>query len=564
MLEQMSARRPGYIARLLTIFVFLVLVIGLTATVVPAQELPPGQNEPTDAELGEKLEPIILKETRRGDVKTITLEIPVGADTFTTSGLPNTNWSTNPNLRVGFNQTLGHGAQRVYLFFDVSSIPGNATVQSALLRAFVNGFSPNGDAPMGLLARFLSTPWDASLLTWNNYQPSWGLEIGVGQIAATTGWIEAPLTSAVGEWVAGTRPNNGILIQGDETPQQRERVFTALNANNGLHPRLVVTYDVIVDTTPPTSSVNQLATWSPGTFNVSWSGTDNPGGSGIKNYDVQFRANNGVWQNWLTATTTTSASFTGQNGTRYDFRVRAVDKQNNVEAWPANPDTGTTVDTMPPSATVNPLPQYTFANTFNVTWVGTDTGSGPSGGSGIAHFDVEFQLNGGPWTPFATMTTTTSGTVLNALSGQVYAFRARAVDKVGNVQPLPANPQAQTTVSLGNPVASIMPFNVPISTVNNFLVQWTGQAPPGATIVAYDVQFRFNGGAWQNWLTNVNVTSQQFSAISGDGVYEFQVRARDSIGRVSPFNGGPASSIAVDVVAPKITVRIYNPVAADN
>jgi hypothetical protein len=162
------------------------------------------------------------------------------------------------------------------------------------------------------------------------------------------------------------------------------------------------------------------------------------------------------------------------------------------------------------------------------------------------------------------MTTTTSGTVLNALSGQVYAFRARAVDKVGNVQPMPANPQAQTTVSLGNPLANIVPFNVPISTVNNFLVQWTGQAPPGSTIVAYDVQFRFNGGPWQNWLTNVNVTSQQFSAVSGDGVYEFQVRARDSIGRVSAFNGGPASSIAVDVVAPKITVRNYNPVAADN
>ncbi len=564
MQKKVSEERPGYIARFLSMAVFLILILGLTATIAPAQELPTEENIPTDAEMREKLEPVILSETRKGDVTTITIEIPAAADTFTTSGQPNTNWGNNPNLRVGFNQTLGLGAQRIYLFFNMNSIPSNATIQSATLRAFINGFSPNGDAPMGLLARFLSTPFDASTITWNNYNPSWGLEIGVGQVPASVGWIEASFTGPVSEWVAGTRPNNGILIQGDETIQQRERIFTAINANNNLFPRLVVTYQVIVDTTPPTSTVTALPTWSPATFNVNWSGADNAGGSGIKNYDVQFRANNGAWQSWQTATINTSASFTGQNGVRYDFRVRAIDIAGNVEAWSNTPDTGTTVDTMPPSASVNPLPQYTFANTFVVSWAGTDTGSGPNGGSGIARFDVEFRLNNGPWTPFATNTTTTSGTVLNALEGQVYAFRARAVDNVGNVQPLPAGAQAETTISLGSPIAHIVPFNPPISTINNFLVQWAGQAPPGATIVGYDVQFRFNGGSWQNWLSNVNVTSQQFSAASGDGVYEFQVRVRDSVGRVSAFTGGPGNSIAVDAVAPFITIRYFNPVAASD
>lgn len=564
MSKEVSAWRPGIYARLFVITVFLTLLLGLTATAAPAQEQLAEENIPTDAEMREKLEPIVLSETRKGDVKTITLEIPVSADTFTTSGLPNNNWGNDPNLRVGFNQTLGFGAQRIYVFFNTSSIPSNATVQNATMRFFVNGFSPNGDQPMSLLARFLSTPFDASTLTWNNYNPSWGAEIGVGQVPAITGWREANFTSPVAEWVSGSRPNNGILIQGDETPQQRERIFTALNANNGLHPRLIVTYDIIVDTTPPTTNVNQLPQWSPGTFTVSWTGTDNPGGTGIKNYDVQFRANSGAWQSWLTATTATSASFTGQNGVRYEFRNRGVDNAGNVEAWIDHADTGTTVDTVPPSATVNPLPQFTFTNTFVVSWVGTDTGSGPQGGSGIAHFDVEFRLDGGPWLPFASNTTTTSGTVLNALPGQVYAFRARAVDRVGNVQALPANPQAETTISLGDPAANILPFGLPISTVNNFLVQWVGQPAPGSTIVGYDVQFRFNGGAWQNWLSNVAVTSQQFSALQGDGVYEFQVRARDNVGRVSPFTGGPASGIAVDTVAPNITIQAYTPAAFNN
>ncbi|HMT20742.1 MAG TPA: DNRLRE domain-containing protein [Promineifilum sp.] len=556
--------RPGRRARLSVLTLLMILLLAMTAATAPAQEEADGETYPTDAEVAATLEPIVLSETRRGDVTTITLEIPVGADTFTTSGQPNTNLSTNPNLRVGFNTTQGLGAERIFLFFDVSSIPSNATIESARLRVFMNGFSPNGDAPMALLARFLSSQWDASILTWNNFNPAWGAEIGVGDIPATTGWIDANATGPVAEWVSGQRPNFGMMIQGDETPQQRERIFTAINANNGLHPRLVVTYNVNVDTTPPTSNVQQLPQWSPGSFTVRWSGTDNPGGSGIRHFDVQFRVNGGAWQNWQMATTATSAKKTNQNNNIYNFPVPAVDNANNVEQFSNTPDAGTTVDTVPPNATVNPLPQFTFSDTFNVSWMGTDTGSGPNGGSGIAHYDVEFQLDGGPWLPFTSVTTTTSGTVLNALPGQVYGFRARAVDRVGNVQPFPGGAQTQTTISLGDPSANILPFNPPIVKQNTFMVQWTGSAAPGATIVAYDVQFRFNNGPWQTWLLNVGGTSGQFTAAQGDGIYEFEVRARDSIGRLSPFTGGPGNSVAVDVQAPTITVRGFFPITSDN
>ena len=560
MTNLISTPQPRRHARRLILMMVIALMLALTATVAPAQEETRAPY-PTDEEVAATLEPIVLEETRRGDVTTITLEIPVGADTFTSSGLPNNNWANDPNLRVGFNQTLGFGATRTFLFFDVSQIPSNATIQSANLRAFINGFSPNNDQPMPMQARFLNSYWDPNLLTWNSYNPAWGAEIGVGDVPATTGWIQANVTGPVAQWVSGQRANNGILIQGDERPQQRERIFTALNANNNLHPRLVVTYDVIQDTTPPTSNVDQLPQWSPGTFTVRWNGTDGPtpGASGIRHFDVQFRVNGGAWQNWQTATTATSASFTGQNAMFYEYRVRAVDNANNVEAFHNTPDAATTVDTVPPSATVNPLPQFTYVDTFTVSWIGSDTGSGPNNGSGIAHYDVEFQLDGGPWQPFTFTTQATSGTVLSALPGQVYGFRARAVDRVGNVQAFSAGAQTETTVSLGDPAAHIVPFNPPIATVNNFVVSWVGTAAPGASIVAYNVQFRFNGGPWQTWLSNVAVTSQQFSAALGDGVYEFQVQARDNIGRLSPFVGGPGSTIAVDLASPFITVQTYIP-----
>ena len=555
-----SRRTSGHV-RPLAIGLVLMLLMAFIVAPAPAQGQT-GTDQPTDAELAAKLKPVIVNETRVGDAVNITVDLPIGSDTFTTSNRPATNWSLDQNMRVGFNQANGNGAQRMFMFFDVSSIPANATVQSAELRVFMNNFSPSGDQPMGLLARFLTSPWDASILTWNNFNPSWGAEIGIAEVPATTGWVRAFITAPVAEWVSGARANHGIMVMGDETPQQRERVFTTINANNANFPRLRVTYQI--DTTPPTSSVTALPQWSPGTFTVSWTGQDNPGGSGIRHYDVQVRTNGGAWQAWQTATTQTSASFTGSNGNLHEFRVRAVDLANNIEAFPGAPETGTTVDTVPPNATANALPPYTFANTFNVTWGGTDTGSGPNGGSGIAHFDVQFQLNGGAWTPFLVTTTATMGTVTNATAGQVYAFRARAVDRVGNIQTFSGNAQAQTTISLGDPVAFITPFNPPVTMQNTFNVQWQGEAAPGASIVAYDVQFSFNGGPWQAWLNNVGGTSAQFTAAQGDGVYAFQVRARDNAGRTGTFHGGPASNIAVDVVAPHITVQVYQPVATDN
>ena len=560
MSDNVSTRTLRRTGRLLVIGVVMTLLLALTVAAAPAQGVTAEDDYPTDAEVAATLETIVLEETREGDVKTITLEIPVQEDTFTTSGLPSQNWGTNPNLRVGFNVAQGFGAERIFMFFPTNQIPSNAIVQSARLRAFLNGFSPNGDASMGLLARFLNSQWNENILTWNNFNPSWGAEIGVGQIPPTTGWIEADITNPVAQWVSGTRQNFGLMIQGDETPQQRERIFTAMNANNGFHARLIVTY--VIDTTPPTSSMTALPQWSPATFTVRWAGSDETGGSGIRHYDVQFRANGGAWQNWQTATTATQANFTGTNGIFYEFRVRAVDIANNVQPFPNNPNTSTTVDTLPPAASVTPLPQFTFSPNFTVSWSGSDTGSGPNGGSGIASYDVQYQVNGGPWQTFALGTTTTSGQVLNTLSGEVYGFRARAVDRVGNVGAFPAGAQTQTTISLGNPTARIVPFNPPIVLQNTFPVSWTGTAAPGTTIVSYDVQFRFNNGPWQTWLATVGGTSQTFTASQGDGVYEFEVRARDNVGRVGDFVGGPGNSIAVNLQGPPITVRALLPFSA--
>jgi Tol biopolymer transport system component len=101
-----------------------------------------------------------------------------------------------------------------------------------------------------------------------------------------------------------------------------------------------------VENLPPTTSISALPTYS--RYNkdliVSWSGTD-PGSSGIKNYDVQYKVGtSGTWVSWQTGTTETTALLSG--GTpeaTYYFRVRGTDKAANIESWPAgNGDAQTT------------------------------------------------------------------------------------------------------------------------------------------------------------------------------------------------------------------------------
>lgn len=549
-------RRMGRIAQLAVTTLLMAILLVMTTVPAPAQGETGGDTFPTEADLAAMPKPTVLSETREGDVTTITLSIQAGADTFTSSGQPNTNFSSSPSLRVGFNIAQNFQAQRTFLFFPTNSIPANATIQSAVLQAWISGFAPNGDSPMGMEARFLNSAWDPSTLTWNSYNPAWGASIGVGQVPANIQMIEANITGPVAEWVSGSRANHGIMIQGDETPQQRERIFNSLDAGNGLFPRIIVTYQI--DTTPPTSSMSALPQWSRATFNVSWSGSDNPGGSGIRHFDVQVRNNGGAWQNWQTATTATSATFTGQNGVLHEFRVRAVDNANNVQPFPNNPQAATTADAIAPTSAMGALPQFTFTNNFMVSWSGNDNLSG------VAHFDVQFQVNGGAWQPFQNATTQSTAQFTGATANSTYGFRVRAVDRAGNIQDFPAVAQAQTTISTSDPQAWIVPFSSSFAPAASFIVQWGGSAAPGTSIVSYDVQFRFNNGAWQSWLQGVNSTSQTFTAQQGDGVYAFQVRARDSVGRTGSFTGGPGSAVILDLEAPFVTIQSYFPITPNN
>jgi uncharacterized repeat protein (TIGR01451 family) len=157
--------------------------------------------------------------------------------------------------------------------------------------------------------------------------------VGVHSTAARTG-------SAVVVW----RPGDGIPLHREIVPalgpaQPYTATFTADGDASDLalstldaQDRLLATTVAAPEEAAPVSQLAPLPAFVTTTaVTLSWSGVDD---SAVLHYDLQVRDGpDGPWADWLTRTAQTSATFTGQDGHTYFFRVRARDAFGNVESW---------------------------------------------------------------------------------------------------------------------------------------------------------------------------------------------------------------------------------------
>jgi hypothetical protein len=386
-------------------------------------------------------EPVILSRQPLGPgAVQVVVAIPAAADTYIASQQPNQNFG-NDALFLGYNLTDGtFGAQRTLLRFDVESyVPQSSLVNDARLQLRLLFSSPSPDSPMPTALRPLAAPWDEDTVTWNT-EPDWSPVEANAAVGSAIAWYEWDVTNLTGNWVNQVVPNYGLIIIGDETVQQRERAFYSRETASDFWPRLIIDYTVTDDDQPPVVTVDPLPDYSRRTFTVSWSGED-PGGAGIAHYDVQYRVDGGDWITWQEVTTDTSAEFTGDDGHFYEFRARGLDNVGNLEDF-GGPEASTTVDTRPPAAVVDPLPSLVNTASFTVSWTGDD-----GDGSGIAHYDLQYRVDGGPWLLWQQQTTASSA-VFTAGADGFYEFEARATDNVGHVEPFAGEPEAAVTVTI--------------------------------------------------------------------------------------------------------------------
>jgi hypothetical protein len=323
-----------------------------------------------------------------------------------------------------------------------------------------------------------------------------------------------------------------------------------------------------ISSSPPTVNMNPLPTWTnSSTFAVSWTGNAQ-GGPAITTYNFEVSINNGGWQRLLSNTPQTSFTYTGaQNGSNYQFRAQASNN-NGTSFGPFSTPSNTSVDTVAPVATLDALPQFTTSTSFWVSWSGTDN----VGGSGVALYNLQAQIDGGAWQTLIQNTPQTSFYVQNGQTGQIWGFRIQAVDHAGNQQAWSNVAQSETLV-FANPVAFVSEFNPNIikptdPVTMSFPVSWVGIAPPGTFLTSYTILYRYNSGPWTLWsgfpATQTTAVFNWFDIPGlGDGIYQFQATAANNAGQPPLELPQYAKTIIVDM-ADVFHVRAYLPLIANN
>ncbi|MBI4318629.1 MAG: N-acetylmuramoyl-L-alanine amidase [Chloroflexi bacterium] len=246
----------------------------------------------------------------------------------------------------------------------------------------------------------------------------WGLgrELAPGETTTVVGYIRLSTLRSANYWAGLVRESVAWLADG--TGNTTVQVVAS-------------------DTAPPTSAVSALLPYQNTTgFVVRWSGADNPGGTGIVGYVIQYKDGaTGTPRDWLTATSLTQAIFAGESGHTYYFRSLARDNVGNVETKAADRwDTFTTIDTIPPIIVIS-APQSPTHSWFAVTWSGSDGLSGL-----VPSYDMDYSADAVNWRAWVQASSSTGTLFLIGTPGQAYYFRVRARDAAGNLGSTIAGP----------------------------------------------------------------------------------------------------------------------------
>ncbi len=227
---------------------------------------------------------------------------------------PNLDWSSLEIVAVGFNGVtveVPPGLDRYQTVARVASDPhpvrveANLDLATGLLTWRMASEDPaTGDLPEDPLAGFLP-PNDTS-------------HRGEGYVS----YLVHPKAGLP----SGTKIRNSASITFDIN----EPIVTNQVANT-------------IDGAAPTSRVAELPGGSGREFPVSWSGTDDPGGSGIARYDIYVSADGGPFQPWITGTADTQAVFRGEPGHQYSFASVATDMVGNRESGELTAEASTRV-----------------------------------------------------------------------------------------------------------------------------------------------------------------------------------------------------------------------------
>lgn len=232
--------------------------------------------------LGLFLLAILLAQTPLGTsaaVESVMIIQPSIADTFVNSMYLRTKYPEDPhgylwalfagNMYVEYDSYKLYGSSRIYVKFNITSIPNDARILSANMCLYM--YEPPRTSQEFEVYRVLSD-WDQHKLTWRIQPPSTGTLTSTATInpAPREAWISWDITNDLSMWHSGAAANYGSMIkikhEMNATDQLASFYPKEANQPQSLKPKLQVKVDWRQPITPapsPTPSPTQPPTPSP-------------------------------------------------------------------------------------------------------------------------------------------------------------------------------------------------------------------------------------------------------------------------------------------------------------
>lgn len=308
--------------------------------------------------------------------------------------------SFDPNDKVGptgvrDQRFIASGDSLPYVVFFENKDEATAAAQKVIISdtletehfnfdTFSFGMIAWSDTSVSMKPNVLSTSKDVDL------RPEMDLILRIeADLDETTGVLSWVFTSLDPETMEPTLdPLAGFLPPNEESPEGEGLVsyYVSLNEDApsntefGKSARIIFDendpidtpiWSNTLDTAPPVSFVEPLDSIQAETgFTVNWSGDDDA--SGIELYNIYVAVDGGPFEIWKEATTETSAVYTGEDDTAYEFVSQATDWTGNMEQLRDQADSKTIIQLPTSNEPAAGIPdKYTleqnYPNPFNPT-----------------------------------------------------------------------------------------------------------------------------------------------------------------------------------------------------